>query len=861
MTRSPVVRRLVLWTSASLVVGLVIAAVLGVGLVRRSFPQVGGELHVRGLSSSVEVVRDARGVPHIYADTSEDLFRAQGFVTAQDRFFQMDVVRRAASGRLAALVGKAGLDSDKITRTLGWRRVAEQEMDQLQPDTQRYLRAYTEGVNSYLEHAGTPSRIALEYVVIGLSVPGHAVEPWTPVDSLVYLKALAWDLKGNYDTELMRARLSATLPPQQVASLFPAYDAKAHPPILSSADWSLPQQPPTTGPDRPTNASQLVSTRSDPAVTTALAAAGKVLDAVPTVAGKGEGLGSNSWVVSGRFTTTGKPMLANDPHLGVGLPSIWYQTGLHCRTVSSACPYDVSGFTMPGLPGIVIGHNDEIAWGFTNLDPDVTDLYLEKVTGTSYERDGRQVPLRTRSERISVAGGKPVDITVRETVHGPLLSDVDDDVAAGGAGGKLPGAGKQKYDVALAWTALRPGRTADSLLALGKARNWTEFRAAARNFAAPSQNLVYADRSGNIGYQAPGVVPIRRSSVAGAPPGFWPAPGWNSAYDWTGTVPYDQLPSSLNPPEGMIVTANNAVTASTRPYLTSEWAPGYRSNRILERLQAATRDGGKISVETMSEIQTDSTNPFAKQLVKQLLAVDLGNDAFTKDGRNLLKTWDFTTPASGKQSAAAAYYNAVWRALLSATFDELPEDLAPTGGARDQAVVEGLLRKPTDAWWDDRRTPGVIERRDAILRKALVEARLSLTREMGKDPSRWTWGHAHQLELKHLVLGEDAPKIVRAAVNEGPWGVDGGQGIVNATAWDATEGYGVQTAPSMRMVVDLDNLDASRWVLLGGSSGHPFHGHYDDQTSAWRAGRSYPWPSSTEAVHDDRKHTLTLSGG
>ncbi|MDE9364241.1 penicillin acylase family protein [Luteipulveratus sp. YIM 133132] len=877
MLSRPVVRRVLLAVSTVLVVALVIVGVLGVGLVRRSFPQLDGTIHLRDLSGPVEVVRDGQGVPQIYADTSEDLFRAQGFVTAQDRFFQMDVVRRAASGRLAALVGEPGVDSDKVTRTLGWRRVAQQELGLLQPDTQRYLRAYTDGVNSYLERRGTPSRVSTEYVVLGLSVPGKAIEPWTPVDSLVYLKALAWDLKGNYDTELLRARLSAVLTPRQVTSLFPAYDATRRPPILSAADWSPTTQATTTQPPATTTGSTTTPRPPVAALTAvpaavpasydtgqvgALTAAARTLDSVPVIAGRGEGLGSNSWVVSGRFTTTGKPMLANDPHLGLALPSIWYQTGLHCRTLSAACQYDVSGFTMPGLPGVVIGHNSRIAWGFTNLNPDVTDLYLEKVTGASYERDGIRVPLKVRRERIAVAGGSPVDITVRETVHGPLLSDADDAVREAGQKGHVPGTDPSRYDVALAWTALSPGRTADALFGMGRAHSWAEFRSAAMDFAAPSQNMVFADTEGNIGYQAPGVVPIRRSSVAGSPPGFWPAPGWRSEFDWQGYVPYDRLPSRLNPPEGMIVTANNAVTTATSPYLTTEWAPGYRSSQILHRLQQATAGGRKISVDDMTRIQMDSTNPFARSLVRLLLRIDLGGDDFTRDGQQLLRGWDYTTPASGRQSAAAAYYNAVWRRVLDLTFEELPKDLAPTGSARDQAVVEDLLQRPTDPWWDDVRTPAVTERRDEILRRALQEARLDLTREMGKDPGEWTWGQVHRLELKHVVLGGDGvPGIVHAAVNEGPWGLDGGQAVVNANAWDASKGFEVGAGPSMRMVVDLADLDRSRWVLLGGQSGHPFDGHYNDQSAAWRSGRTFAWPSSPEAVKRSGKHTLTFTSG
>jgi penicillin amidase len=367
--------------------------------------------------------------------------------------------------------------------------------------------------------------------------------------------------------------------------------------------------------------------------------------------------------------------------------------------------------------------------------------------------------------------------------------------------------------------------------------------------------MIYADVEGNIGYQAPGQVPIRESSTPGAPPGQWPSEGWLSKYDWKGYVPFDEMPSSYNPPEGFIVTANQQVDAASTPYLTEDWDYGYRAQRIRTLL----RGGGKVSPAEMASIQLDDKDPFAATLVPYLLEINLRKDPFTRQAQDLLKGWNFHT---GAKSAPAAYYNAVWSNILRLTFDdELSGDLEADGGDRWFAVVGNLLTTANERnpWWDDKATPGVIEGRDEILREALVDARVELTKSLGKDPTKWQWGQLHRLTLKSETLGGDSvPGFVQAIFNKGPWSLPGGSGIVDATAWDAGQGYGVVNAPSMRMVVDLADLDDSRWVNLTGASGHAFSSHYDDQTDAWASGRTYAWPFSTTAVNKAAANKLTL---
>ncbi len=862
MTRAKLIRRTGVGVLALVVVlGLVVVVGLSI-YIRKSFPTTSGEVTVPGLAGRVTVIRDDRGVPQIYGDSVSDIAKAEGYVHAQDRFFEMDLRRHITSGRLAELVGEPGVDTDKVIRSMGWRQIAEAELPTLKPETRQYLQAYADGVNAYLD-GRSPSDVSLEYTALGVSLPEYAIEDWTPVDSLGWLIAMAWDLKGDYADELARARLAGRMSVAQINQIYPPYPYDEHPPILSRQDWTPGATPPTG------SAASLPASLRSAGAERAYAAVSAAVEQIPSLVGRGDGIGSNSWVVAGSKTTTGKPLLANDPHLGVGIPGIWYQVGLHCTTVSSSCPLDVAGFSFSGVPGVIIGHNQSIAWGFTNLGPDVTDLYLEKVVGDTYQRDGQWLPLQTRQETINVRGGESQTITVRSTVHGPLLSDVINPFAE--AGTSPPVADKEEqgtaYAVSLAWTGLKPTSTADAIFALNTAQDFQQFRAAARLFAVPAQNLVYADVAGHIGYQAPGEVPIRKPGIPDTPPGYWPAPGWDSSYDWRGFVPFDRMPWTYDPPEGFIVTANQAVTDTRSPFLTSEWDYGFRSARIRQRLEALD----KVSPADMASIQMDTRNLAAEPLVKAFLSVkitndDTGGDAeFTREAQDLLRGWNFANPAGdNRNSASAAYYNAVWSNLLRLLFDdELPADLQADGGDRWMQAVITLLDTPKSPWWDNKQTADVTEGKDEIIRQALVAARLELTKELGKDPNDWQWGKLHQLTLRHQVLGgEDlsgvSGTLLRWIFNKGGYEMPGGSSIVDANGWNASVDYSVDWAPSMRMVVDLSDLDASTWVNQTGASGHPMSAHYGDQIDAWVKGEQYPWPFTRSAVDEAATDTLTL---
>jgi len=832
------------------VAGLTVLALIAAGVVlwhvQRSFPQLEGEVALPGLEAEVTVLRDELGIPTIVAETSEDLFFAQGFVHAQDRFWEMDFRRHVTAGRLSELFGASQLGTDRFLRTLGWHEIAAQEVDALDDRERGYYDAYAAGVNAYLaDHQG--SAASLEYAVLGLQNPDYEIEPWTAVDSVAWLKAMAWDLRGNIEDETARALLAQTHTPEQIAELYPGYPYDTNPVIV----------PVITGPPAGGGAGEpetdTASLRVD------WTEVGDVVEAASALlGGTGEGIGSNSWVVSGALTESGLPLLSNDPHLGASMPSVWHQIGLRCRVVTEDCAFDVAGFGFSGMPGVIIGHNAEVAWGFTNLTTDVTDLYLEKVEGDQYWRDGELVPLEVRTETIEVAGGEPEELEIRSTVHGPIVSGltgdftaIADDPYTGETDAvttptDAPGTGE--YAVSLQWTALEPGTTAQAIFALNTATDIDDFRTAASLFDVPAQNLIYADIRGNIGYQTPGRLPIR-----GAGDGSMPQPGWDSAYDWRGFIPFEDLPMSYNPESGYIVTANNAIVDEDYPYfLTNDWDYGWRAARIVHLIERAAASA-KLTADDMSAIQADDEFWIGKRLTAALAGVEV-EGAGPQAAVALLEQWDAQNTAD---SAAAAYANVLWDELAQNLFSrrEAPASLA--GQGRLFLVVDRLLDDPDSSWWVNSDL-GLSGQREMLARSA-EDAYDRLVELQGDNPARWNWGSLHALTLTNESFGESGIAPIEALFNRGPFPVSGGASVVDATGWALGDGFATSTVPSMRMTVDLADLDASRWNHLTGASGHAFHPNYADQFEAWQQKRQTPWPFSRDAVESAATHTLILT--
>ncbi|MEU8706005.1 penicillin acylase family protein [Streptomyces sp. NPDC048565] len=884
-----------------LVIVLVLALVAGVGYgaywsvstVRASYPQTTGSIEMKGLSGDVEVKRDDYGIPQIYADTDSDLFRAQGFVQAQDRFWEMDVRRHMTSGRLSEMFGADQVGTDSFLRTLGWRKVAQEEYDTvLDEDTKKNLQAYAAGVNAYLDGKDGKD-ISVEYAALGLTNDYKPTE-WTPVDSVAWLKAMAWDLRGNMQDEIDRSLMTSRLSAKQIKDLYPDYPYKKNKPIVEEGGIS-----PATGTfDPEANPSDDIGSQTIEGATeglnTQLSSLSDTLDQIPALLGpSGNGIGSNSWVVSGKYTTTGEPLLANDPHLAPQLPSLWYQMGLHCRQLSDSCQYDTAGYTFSGMPGVIIGHNQDVAWGFTNLGADVTDLFLEKVSADGYQYDGKTKPFTTRVETIKVAGGKSRKITIRETNNGPLVSDRDTELEKVGKKAPVTTSAPDRgegYGVALKWTALQPGKSMDAVFELNRAKDFTSFRKAASHFEVPSQNLIYADTDGNIGYQAPGTIPVRLQGD-----GTRPSPGWSSKYGWEkDPIPFDELPYEYNPDRGYIVTANQAVIGKGYEHmLTKDWGYGTRSQRINDLIQTKIDGGEKISTDDMQTMQMDNQSAIAAQLVPELKKISI-SDKSVREAQKLLEGWDYTQESD---SAAAAYFNGVWRNILKLAFgDKLPKEMRaeddciyvepvagtgpvdeqkklvrecgqrahdaaqPDGGDRWYEVVENILDDQDNDWW---KVPAkgrdkAIDNRDELFARAMKDARWELTAKLGKDITTWSWGRLHQLTLRNQTLGKEGPSLLQRALNRGPWDLGGGEAAVDATGWNAAGGYQVVWVPSMRMVVNVGQWDKSRWINLTGASGHAFSAHYTDQTGKWVDGELLNWSFGAQAVNKSTVDTLTL---
>jgi len=836
------VRRIPRWpifTAIVLVLALGSLSSVGIATVRRSFPETSGRLMVSGLKGQVEVLRDSFGVPQIYADNPEDLFLAQGYVQAQDRFFEMDFRRHLAAGRLSELFGKSQLESDTYIRTLGWRRVAEQELALLAPSTRRYLDAYAAGVNASIADRAAGD-LSLEYSLLRLQGLDYSPQPWTAADSVSWLKVMAWNLGENLDEEAERAIITGKLGAGRAASLFPRYPLDDDfAPILRRGDVVGKAFDPSAsrGSGRPLPAGLSVDQLRK--ATGALESVAKINRSIPRLFGSGSGageIGSNSWAVAGSGTASGKAILSNDPHLPTSIPSVFAQVGLHCRTLSEACPFDVSGFSMASVPGVVIGKNTKIAWGLTTSYVDAQDLYLEDVQGDTVLQGGKYVPLNVITEEIRVRGeDQPRSIRIRSSPHGPLLSDVDQRLQQVSASRTTPGTAP--YAVALSWTALQPGRTMDALLALDQAQNFAEFRAATALLSAPSQNFIYADTAGNIGYQLAGAVPLRRKGN-----GTKPSPGWDPTYGWQGTIPFTKLPYVLNPPSGFIVAANQQVIGAQYPYpLGSTYSYGWRSQEIVDRL----REAPPLTMDSAEQFFYDDTIRFAADLVPILLKIKVA-DPWVVEGQRTLVGWDYS---ASKDSAAAAYFNVVCHNILKFTFrDELPQELWPAGGDRWYAVLTMLMKQTQNPWWDDVTTKDKIETRDDILLAAMINARKEITSLMARDTDQWQWGKLHKVRLQNPTLGSSGIKPVEDLFNRGDYQVGGGPAVVNAMAYDDRSGYAVTDGPTMRMLIDLGDLDASRWVNQSGVSGHAFNRHYDDQTELWANQQLWPFVSTRGAV-------------
>lgn len=790
-------RRAVKVLAALLILAVVGALGWGAWMIWRGFPDHEGELRLAGLSGEVVIQRDRWGVPHLFAREARDLLFAQGYVHAQDRLWQMSFHRVIAGGRLASLFGEAALPADRYLRTLGIRRSAERDLALLEPETVALLEAYVAGINASLaEQAGKPP--------VELAVLGVPMEPWTPLDVLAFAKLMSMNLSLNSSLELLRAKLGAEVGAETAARFLPPYPADA-PVIL----------PPKIVPPAAAQPNE------------ALAAA-RLSAFLPTVMNPIAVGGSNAWVVAGSRTASGKPLLANDTHLGLSMPSPWTMNGLH----QQGGGFDVEGFSLPGVPFVVMGQNARLAWGVTNLNADVQDLFRETLdhneNPTHYHFRGEMRPVTVIHERLAVKGGAEVDLPVYLTHHGPLMHGVTPGHQVGGP-------------FSLAWPALDGSRLLDAMRRLNLASDWTSFREALSRWDSPSLNFVYADVDGNIGYQSTARVPRRAAGQEGT----WPVDGASGEAEWLGLIPFEEMPSSLNPEQGFYATANNKVVGPDYPYLlTMDWPPADRARRITELLAS----GQGLTAEDMAHMALDTLSLPAGRMRPALLAAAQAETELQSQALALVADWDLRFEAN---SSGATIYQ-VWldELLLAVVADELSGDLFREVQpilASPSPLLEAVLARPGDPLVDDLRTPPK-ENLEEIINRAFHSAHAWLTDELGAQPGSWSWGRLHRVAFTHQPLGASGVAPLAWIFNGKTGGIGGAPSTVLALAPDGQKRYTVGFGPSQRFVADLADLSRSRAINSTGQVGLPFHRHHLDLTELWSRGESIPLATNLEAA-------------
>ncbi len=838
-----------------------------------ALPQVDGELTVNGLNTPVTVQRDARGVPHIRAASLDDLVFAQGFVTAQDRLFQMDLLRRHAAGELAEVIGSSLLEHDRIQRTLQLRAAADRAVSALPPEQLRYLEAYARGVNASIEVQR--SHLPLEFKVLR-----YQPASWSARDSLLVGLVMFQDLTNSFSTKLNREALTARLTPDLIADLYPVGSWRDHPPALPQVDLTAPQELP----DVPLDESQSKLDRPTPPAPTASTT--DLLSLSHALASLCDGCraGSGNWVVSGTRTATGHPLLSNDMHLSHSVPGIWYQVDLEAP--ASTGDFHAAGVSLPGVPFIIVGHNAHIAWGFTNLGADVQDVYIEHLRGSGpsaefQSADGAWHPLLHQTEVIHVHGKSDVTLDVASTEHGEMLTPIISPL--------LP---SETRPLALRWTIYDPATLSAPLLDVNSASDWPSFLSAFATFGGPSQNVVYADDQGHIGYHAVGRIPVRgnphqpapspipallqpapptdpnaqtvtppQQAVQATPVSPVPVDAVTGNFDWLSYIPFVQLPQAFDPPSGVLATANARVTPDNYPYaLTLDWAAPYRNERIWKVLSSRDR----LAPSDMLTLQTDVYSDLDHVLAQRLAyAIDHSS---TKDRRlhqaaDLMRNWNGSVDADATApSIVDAARAALWTLILdprlgstTAAIESAPKNPAQpatssslyTWGEKTYAAEQIIMHTP--ARW----LPTAYANWDELL-TAVVDRGLS-DQHAPSDLSKWKYGPAHPVDIEHPIYSKSP--ILAYLI-----GLPTGTGAQPQSGDGSTvKQVGRTFGPSERFTADLSDLDHSTLNIVLGESGNPASPWFLDQWPAWYNGTTLPMPFSTAATNATTKHTLTIN--
>ena len=749
-----------------------------------SVPDYEGRIHAPSLTSEATIVRDRHAIPHIFAQTQEDAYFALGYAHAQDRLWQMEMTRRLGSGRLSEIFGtilsRDFVTIDRTMRTLGLYRRARTSMESLGKETRDALQAYALGVNHYLSERR--SLLPLEFQLLG-----HTPEAWRPEDSVVWGKLMSMMLSGNLSDEIRNHTLAVTASAEQIQDLFPddLFDRSTlsflkRSDVLARLEGMLPLT---------------------------------FLD---------QGYASNTWVVDGRQSATGAPLLANDPHLALSAPILWYLA----RIVTPE--WTIVGATVPGVPFHILGQNQSIAWGFTNTHSDTQDFFLEQLASPSSYRFGdRILPLKERTERIRVRWEEDQEVTIRETHRGPIVSEIYPSL---------------NHTLSLrAVTLSEQDTTTQALYYLNHAENWEQFRRAMSFFFTPQQNTSYADKEGNIGFLSPGRIPIRSRGD-----GALPAPGWEPGYEWNGWIPFDHLPQAYNPPQGRFINANNPPVASDYPYLLSKsWESGYRAKRIQDLLDETAIH----TAESAMRIQLDTVSLPARKVLPSLLAVATPRDPLAQEALNRLRLWDGTM---SRQDPEPLIYAAWARQITRSLFLPIFRNHLGSYWHWPDALHRIAIGESTARWCP---TSDCSE----VVTQALSDAMTELKDLYGPDIENWKWGQAHQAALDHRLFSR-IPLLRSIFSNR--IAADGGNYTLNrgtSALMSRTNPYTQIAGPGYRGVYDLANPERSAFIIASGQSGNPLSPHYDDLTPLWRDGRYVTLRGTLQELRDEGGSVLTLS--
>jgi len=800
------------WLRRALLFVLVVAAALTALFfwrVRAPLPVTSGAVAVDGLRARVEIIRDLDDVPHIRANDEADALFGLGYVHAQERLWQMEFQRRVAQGRLSEVVGPRGLPADRLLRTIGLMRAARQAWPKIDGRSRALIEAYVAGINAFLaDHHG--GGLPVEFALMRTSP-----EPWTGVDVVAWQKTMAWQLSANWREELLRVQLAARVGDEGAGLLMPAYTPGG--PVILPPDAVLRSRPLGSG-----TPSRSAPAGASPGIAADLAALSAIVDTLE-VAPPFEG-GSNNWVVSGSRSLTGKPLLANDPHLAGQAPAVWYLAHV------SGGALDAIGATLPGVPGVLIGRNQRIAWGITALLGDVQDLYVEKVnTRDQAEYNGTPEPVRIVRETIKVRGEADVPLRVRITRHGPIVSDVLEHAQS---------------TLALRWTGLDvEDATAECFMRVNLAGSWPQFTEALRRMQVPLLNFVYADVDGNIGYYGPGAFPVRAAGD-----GTRPVPGWTGEFEWRGYLHESEWPSAYNPPRGYVVSANNKVAPDSFPFvLGSSWEAPYRAARIVDMIERTS----KLAVEDLGRMQRDVRSAQVKVVLPFLLKAR-PLDAPSRDAMDFLRAWDGTLDAGSAQGALyEAWYDATARGLFE---DDLGADLAAGYIARRSLTakaVDNLIQSGETAWCDDVRTPEP-ETCETLLGRTLQRALAEMGGRQGtSNLAKWRWDRVNAARFPHRPL-DAVPVLGRFFSRTVP---RGGDAFTVTPVMPLDDDSFVS---SYRQIIDLAGADSSRFVIPMGQSGHVWSDRYANLLDTWNRVEYIPMRFTRLAVDDAAKAKLVL---